>query len=226
MLRRVRRRHARGRQDRWAAGLQARGLYYTAALPCAALPSCLPNWLLSNLPASLPAGQPACPHLPAHCTPHLPAGFAAVVAAILFFLATFLSPLFGQIPAIATSPILVLVGVLIFASAVGDINWEDMSGECFLAQQRLIEWPGLMPPLHCAPFHSTPCCPPAAEAIPVFTTISTMVCCCACCVRCALAGCACCAMARCACCALATAIAAALHLRRGGLILNSAPFEV
>ena len=52
-----------------------------------------------------------------------------MVAAILFFLATFLSPLFGQIPQIATSPILVLVGVLIFASAVGDINWEDMSGE-------------------------------------------------------------------------------------------------
>lgn len=28
-------------------------------------------------------------------------------------------------PQIATSPILVLVGVLIFASAVGDLNWED-----------------------------------------------------------------------------------------------------
>jgi hypothetical protein len=66
-------------------------------------------------------------HPPAHTA--LPAGFAAVVAAILFFLATFLSPLFGQIPQIATSPILVLVGVLIFASAVGDIDWEDMIGE-------------------------------------------------------------------------------------------------
>ncbi|PSC74630.1 adenine guanine permease AZG1 [Micractinium conductrix] len=52
-------------------------------------------------------------------------GFAAVVCAVLFFLSSFLSPLFGQIPSIATSPILVLVGVLIFASAVSDINWED-----------------------------------------------------------------------------------------------------
>lgn len=52
-------------------------------------------------------------------------GFAAVVCAVLFFLSSFLSPLFGQIPTIATSPILVLVGVLIFASAVGDLNWED-----------------------------------------------------------------------------------------------------
>ncbi|KAL4858275.1 Adenine/guanine permease AZG1 [Chlorella vulgaris] len=52
-------------------------------------------------------------------------GFAALVCAILFFLASFLSPLFGQIPSIATSPILVLVGVLIFASSVPDINWDD-----------------------------------------------------------------------------------------------------
>jgi hypothetical protein len=119
-------------------------------------------------------------------------GFAALVCAILFFLSSFLSPLFGQIPAvscmafvppqkagpanwrshchksfagrciarcagsqgddvlpqavdhrlkwphlsflallptptaqIATSPILVLVGILIFASSVVDINWDD-----------------------------------------------------------------------------------------------------
>lgn len=54
-------------------------------------------------------------------------GFTALVCAVWLFLSSFLSPLFGQIPSIATSPILVLVGVLIFASAVSDIEWEDYS---------------------------------------------------------------------------------------------------
>ncbi|KAK9830128.1 hypothetical protein WJX72_009909 [[Myrmecia] bisecta] len=54
-------------------------------------------------------------------------GVTACVCAILFFLSVFLYPIFSNIPSIATGPILVLIGVLIFMSAVFEINWEDLT---------------------------------------------------------------------------------------------------
>lgn len=54
-------------------------------------------------------------------------GIAALVCALFFFASCFLSPLFSQIPAIATGPILVLIGLLIFMTSITDINWHDMT---------------------------------------------------------------------------------------------------
>lgn len=50
-------------------------------------------------------------------------GLQAVVVAILFFLAMFLAPLFGIVPACATAPALILVGFLMMAH-VADINFK------------------------------------------------------------------------------------------------------
>ena len=51
-------------------------------------------------------------------------GLASVVTAILFFLALFLSPLFGLVPAAATAPALIFVGYLMMRSVVG-IKFDD-----------------------------------------------------------------------------------------------------
>eukprot|EP00198_Chlamydomonas_reinhardtii_P009149 XP_001698486.1 xanthine/uracil/vitamin C permease [Chlamydomonas reinhardtii] len=54
-------------------------------------------------------------------------GITAIVCALFFFAACFLSPLFSVIPAIATGPILALIGVLIFMPSVFEINWHDIT---------------------------------------------------------------------------------------------------
>ncbi len=51
-------------------------------------------------------------------------GFASIVTGVLFLLAIFLSPLAGLVPAVATSPVLVLVGYLMF-TLVRDIPFDD-----------------------------------------------------------------------------------------------------
>lgn len=53
-------------------------------------------------------------------------GLTAVVVAVFFLLATFLSPLAGAVPAIATAPALIIVGVLMIHAAQ-DINWSDLT---------------------------------------------------------------------------------------------------
>lgn len=50
------------------------------------------------------------------------AGITAIVCALFFFAACFLSPLFSVIPAIATGPILALIGVLIFMPSVFEVR--------------------------------------------------------------------------------------------------------
>lgn len=54
-------------------------------------------------------------------------GVTAVVCSLFFFASCFLSPLFSQIPAIATGPILALIGVLIFMPSIMEINWHDLT---------------------------------------------------------------------------------------------------
>jgi adenine/guanine/hypoxanthine permease len=51
-------------------------------------------------------------------------GLTAIVAGLLFLPFMFFSPLLGLVPAVATAPVLVLVG-LFMMSAVRDINWND-----------------------------------------------------------------------------------------------------
>lgn len=52
-------------------------------------------------------------------------GLTAVVVAILFMLSSFFSPLISVVPAQATAPALILVGVMMVAS-FKDINWTDL----------------------------------------------------------------------------------------------------
>ena len=52
-------------------------------------------------------------------------GFASVVTGVLFLLAIFLSPIAGLIPSVATAPVLVLVGYLMF-TLVKDIQVADV----------------------------------------------------------------------------------------------------
>ncbi|MGY3750713.1 NCS2 family permease [Vagococcus acidifermentans] len=52
-------------------------------------------------------------------------GLTSVVVAILFLLSSFLSPIVGVVPAQATAPALILVGVMMMAS-FKDINWIDL----------------------------------------------------------------------------------------------------
>lgn len=54
-------------------------------------------------------------------------GFTAVVCALFFFSSVFFAPTFAYIPDIATGPILVLIGVLIFMSSIMDIDWLDIT---------------------------------------------------------------------------------------------------
>ena len=53
-------------------------------------------------------------------------GLASVVVAVLFLLALFLTPLVQAIPAFATAPALIVVGVLM-AGSVSRIRWDDVS---------------------------------------------------------------------------------------------------
>lgn len=53
-------------------------------------------------------------------------GFTAVVVAALFVVALFLSPIFEAIPAFATAPALLIVGVLMMMSVV-HIKWNDLT---------------------------------------------------------------------------------------------------
>jgi AGZA family xanthine/uracil permease-like MFS transporter len=56
-------------------------------------------------------------------------GFTAVVVAVLFGLSLLLIPFFQGIPAFATAPALILVGVLMMSS-VQMIRWEDPAQYC------------------------------------------------------------------------------------------------
>lgn len=53
-------------------------------------------------------------------------GFASVVTGAMFLLALFLTPLVEAIPAFATAPALIVVGVLMMAS-VANVNWGDVT---------------------------------------------------------------------------------------------------
>ena len=50
----------------------------------------------------------------------------AVGVAILFLISAFFAPLFAAIPAFATAPVLIMLGVLIM-SCVRFINWSDLA---------------------------------------------------------------------------------------------------
>lgn len=52
-------------------------------------------------------------------------GLTSVVVAVLFALSSFFSPLISVVPAQATAPALILVGVMMLAS-FADINWTDL----------------------------------------------------------------------------------------------------
>ncbi|KAK9805952.1 hypothetical protein WJX73_008142 [Symbiochloris irregularis] len=54
-------------------------------------------------------------------------GLTAVICAVLFFLSVFFWPIFSSIPNIATGPVLILIGVLIFMSSVQEIPWQDIT---------------------------------------------------------------------------------------------------
>jgi AGZA family xanthine/uracil permease-like MFS transporter len=53
-------------------------------------------------------------------------GLTAVVVAILFAISLFLEPIFGSIPSAATSPALIIVGVLMI-TPVRDIDFDDIT---------------------------------------------------------------------------------------------------
>jgi AGZA family xanthine/uracil permease-like MFS transporter len=53
-------------------------------------------------------------------------GFVAIVVAILFLLSALFAPLFAAIPAFATAPVLIMIGVLMM-SCVRFIDWNDLS---------------------------------------------------------------------------------------------------
>lgn len=53
-------------------------------------------------------------------------GFASVVTGVMFLLALFLTPLVEAIPAFATAPALIVVGVLMMASVV-NVKWHDVT---------------------------------------------------------------------------------------------------
>ncbi len=52
-------------------------------------------------------------------------GLTSVVVAILFLLSSFLSPIVGVVPAQATAPALIIVGIMMMAS-FKEINWTDL----------------------------------------------------------------------------------------------------
>ena len=66
-------------------------------------------------------------------------GFTSVVTGLLFFLTLFLAPLAGLVPAEATAPALIIVGVLM-VGAVAKIDFEDFT-EAFPAFLTIIFMP-------------------------------------------------------------------------------------
>ena len=52
-------------------------------------------------------------------------GLTSVVTSIMFLLSIFLAPIVGIIPAQATAPALIIVGVMMLAS-FADVNWADL----------------------------------------------------------------------------------------------------
>jgi adenine/guanine/hypoxanthine permease len=52
-------------------------------------------------------------------------GFSLLVVAILLLLSILFIPLLSAVPAFATAPVLILIGVLMFGGSVRAINWED-----------------------------------------------------------------------------------------------------
>lgn len=53
-------------------------------------------------------------------------GLSAVVCGLLFLLAVFLGPLFEHIPAAGTSPVLIMIGLVLFQN-VGRIDWRNVA---------------------------------------------------------------------------------------------------
>lgn len=53
-------------------------------------------------------------------------GLTSIVTAVLFLLSLFLLPIIGIVPAAATAPALIVVGILM-AESIGKIDWEDLS---------------------------------------------------------------------------------------------------
>ncbi len=53
-------------------------------------------------------------------------GLSAVVAGVLFLLALFFSPVFEQVPAAGTSPVLIMIGVILFQN-VSRIDWRNVT---------------------------------------------------------------------------------------------------
>lgn len=53
-------------------------------------------------------------------------GLTAVTVGILFLLCLFIAPIFGMVPAAATAPALIVVGILM-ADGLGKIEWEDLT---------------------------------------------------------------------------------------------------
>ena len=52
-------------------------------------------------------------------------GLTAIVTGVLFFISVFFAPLFASIPAIATAPVLMLIGTMMMSQAK-KIDWDDM----------------------------------------------------------------------------------------------------
>ena len=61
-------------------------------------------------------------------------GLTSIVTGLCFALSLFLSPIVGLVPSAATSPVLIVVGVMMCGSLM-DINWRDLNAAipCFLA---------------------------------------------------------------------------------------------
>ena len=51
-------------------------------------------------------------------------GLVSLVVGVLFLLSLFISPLAGMVPAVATAPVLIIVGYFMM-QLVKDINWTD-----------------------------------------------------------------------------------------------------
>ena len=89
------------------------------------------NWLfiicgLSTVLSGLLSGPPILisPESAAGIKAGARTGLSTLVAGVLFFGAIFFSPFFSQIPASGTSPLLLLVGMVLFQN-VGRINWSQ-----------------------------------------------------------------------------------------------------
>ena len=53
-------------------------------------------------------------------------GLSAVVAGVLFLLSLFFSPIFQQVPSAGTSPVLIMIGVVLFQN-VSRIDWKNIT---------------------------------------------------------------------------------------------------